>query len=205
MPASLERRRPRHAERARRGEVFHLADHRRLDALAGAQDVDRLRREILGPLGRRQDQRAAAVGHQAALQQAERIGDHPRAQHVVDGDRIAERRARVLRRPLALHHRDHGDLLVRHAVGLHVAQHRDRKQARRAHRAERLLELPVQAGRRHRRGGMRRSRDRPLSPCVIRMVFARPASIAAAAWRTWIMNEQPPTDVPSTQVGVMPR
>ena len=49
------------------------------------------------------------------------------------------------------------------------------------------------------------TRERPLSPCVIRMVFASPASIAAAAWRTWIMNEQPPTDVPSTQVGVMPR
>ena len=28
---------------------------------------------------------------------------------------------------------------------------------------------------------------------------------AAAAWRTWIMKEQPPTEVPSTQVGVMPR
>ena len=56
------------AERARRGEVLHLADHRRLDALAGAEHVDRLLREVLGALGRDQDQRAAAVGHQAALQ-----------------------------------------------------------------------------------------------------------------------------------------
>ncbi len=54
------------------------------------------------------------------------------------------------------------------------------------------------------RGGLP-TRDRPLSPCVTRMVFANPASIAAAACRTWIMNEHPPTDVPSTQVGVMPR
>ena len=28
---------------------------------------------------------------------------------------------------------------------------------------------------------------------------------AAAAWRTWIMKEQPPTAVPSTQRGAMPR
>ena len=54
------------------------------------------------------------------------------------------------------------------------------------------------------RGGLP-TRERPISPWVIRMVFASPASIAAAAWRTWIMNEQPPTEVPSTQVGVMPR
>ena len=47
--------------------------------------------------------------------------------------------------------------------------------------------------------------DLPLSACVISTVLHRPASIAAAAWRTWIMNEQPPTEVPSTQVGVMPR
>jgi hypothetical protein len=31
--------------------------------------------------------------------------------------------ARVLRRPFALHHRDNRQLLVRQAVGLHVAQH----------------------------------------------------------------------------------
>ena len=150
MPASRNAVGPGHGERARTGETFHLADHRRLDALAGAEDVDRLGREILGALGGGQDQRAAAVGDQAALQQPERIGDHARAKHVLDGDRIAERRARVLRRPLALHHRHHGDLLVRHAVGLHVAQHRDRERTRRAHRTERLLELAVQAGCGHR-------------------------------------------------------
>jgi hypothetical protein len=35
--------------------------------------------------------------------------------------------------------------------------------------------------------------ERPLSPCVISTVLHSPDSIAAAAWRTWIMNEQPPT------------
>jgi hypothetical protein len=35
--------------------------------------------------------------------------------------------------------------------------------------------------------------ERPLSPCVINTVSHRPEAIAAAAWRTWIMNEQPTT------------
>ena len=56
------------AEGARGGEVFHLAHHRRLDTLASAQEVDRLLREVAGALGRDQDQRAAAIGHQATLQ-----------------------------------------------------------------------------------------------------------------------------------------
>ena len=47
--------------------------------------------------------------------------------------------------------------------------------------------------------------ERPLSPWVISTVLHSPLSIAAAAWRTWIMNEQPPTAVPSTHFGVMPR
>jgi hypothetical protein len=46
--------------------------------------------------------------------------------------------------------------------------------------------------------------ERPLSPWVINTVSHRPETIAAAAWRTWIMNEQPPTAVPSTHFGVSP-
>ena len=53
--------------------------------------------------------------------------------------------------------------------------------------------------------GVRPMFDLPLSACVISTVLHSPASIAAAAWRTCSMNEQPPTEVPSTQVGVMPR
>src|ERR1700709_2294857 len=53
--------------------------------------------------------------------------------------------------------------------------------------------------------GVRPMLDLPLSACVISTLLQRPASIAAAAWRTCSMNEQPPTEVPSTQVGVMPR
>jgi hypothetical protein len=86
MPASLKASGPRPGRRAN-CRSLHLADHRRFDALAGAEDVDRLLREILGAVGRGQDQRAAAVGDEAALQDAERIGDHPRVQHVLDRDR----------------------------------------------------------------------------------------------------------------------
>ena len=45
----------------------------------------------------------------------------------------------------------------------------------------------------------------PLSPCVISTVLQRLEAIAALAWRTWIMNEHPPTAVPSTHFGVRPR
>jgi hypothetical protein len=43
-------------------------------------------REVAGALDRNQDQRTAAIGHQATLQQSERVGAHPRIEHVLDGD-----------------------------------------------------------------------------------------------------------------------
>jgi hypothetical protein len=67
------------AEGARGGEVRHLADHRRLDTLAGAEQVDRppvrrqgqALREVLSALSCDQDLGAAAIGYQTALQQPE--------------------------------------------------------------------------------------------------------------------------------------
>ena len=44
---------------------------------------------------------------------------------------------------------------------------------------------------------LRVARERPLSPWVINTVLHMPASMAAAAWRTCSMKEQPPTLVPS--------
>ena len=55
------------AERARGGEVLHLTDHRGLDTFTGAEQIDRLLREILGTLGCNQDQGATAIGYQTAL------------------------------------------------------------------------------------------------------------------------------------------
>ena len=42
------------------------------------------------------------------------------------------------------------------------------------------------------------TRERPDSPWVMSTTSQRPAVIAAAAWRTWSRNEQPPTAVVST-------
>ena len=124
-------------------------------ALAGAEDVDRLGREILGAVGARQDQRAAAIRHQAAFQDAHGVGDHAAVEHVLDRDRVAEHGARVLARPFALHDGHRRQILVRHAVGLHVAQHGDGEERRRAERAVGHLELPGEALRlrRARRAG----------------------------------------------------
>src|SRR5882757_8754653 len=72
----LERERARHLEGARTVKRLHLANHRRFHAFAGAEDIDRLSRKVFGAVGRGEDQRAAAVGDEAALQQAERVGDH---------------------------------------------------------------------------------------------------------------------------------
>ena len=157
--------RPRDAEGARAGEVLHLADHGGLDGFTAAQDVDRLLRKILRTVGGGEDQRAAAIRHQAALQQAERVGDHLAVQHVVDRDRVLEGRARILARPFALHHGNHRHLLVRDAVGLHVAQHGDGKERGRTHRAEGRFELAIQ---RLRLGRARRAVDARLAALAMR-------------------------------------
>ena len=52
---------------------------------------------------------------------------------------------------------------------------------------------------------MEQKSGQPLSPCVINTLLHMPLFIAATACRTCSMNEQPPTEVPSTQLGVMPR
>ena len=43
-------------------------------------------REVAGTLCRNQDQRAAPIGHQAALR--ERTGDHPRVPYMLDSDQL---------------------------------------------------------------------------------------------------------------------
>src|SRR5436305_2410894 len=51
----LERQRPGDLEGARAVKSLHLADHRRLDTLAGAKYVDRLSRKILGAVRAAED------------------------------------------------------------------------------------------------------------------------------------------------------
>jgi hypothetical protein len=200
MPASANARAGDASPRGR--EVLHLTHHRSLGALAAAEHEDRAGREVSRALGRDQHQRAASVGHEAALEQVERPGDDPRREHVGNADRIAVHGARIPAGPLALHDRDHRELLVGQPEVLHVAERRDREDRRWPGGSVRRLGLadrpmPPRAG--------RRRRERPLCPCVMSTVLHWPEVIAATAWRTWIMNEQPPTAVPSSQLGVMPR
>jgi hypothetical protein len=55
------------AKAASGGEILHLTHHRPLDTLAGAEEVDRLLREVLRALGGDPDQRAASIGDEATL------------------------------------------------------------------------------------------------------------------------------------------
>jgi hypothetical protein len=56
------------AERARGGEILNLADHRRLDTLPDADEVDALLWEVAGALGHNEDQRAAAIRYQQLVE-----------------------------------------------------------------------------------------------------------------------------------------
>src|SRR4029453_11942912 len=62
--------------------------------------------------------------------------------NVFGGEELAKTGAWILRRPLALHDRDHRELFVRHTVVLHVPQHRQREHRRRTDDAVRRFELP---------------------------------------------------------------
>jgi len=67
--------------------------------------------EILGPLGRRDDQRDRTVGLLAAVQQPQRFGDPPRILVILNGDRLAvEVGLRVLGRMLAVGDRDRAEV-----------------------------------------------------------------------------------------------
>jgi hypothetical protein len=65
-----------------------------------------------------------------------------------------------------------------------------------------LLELAGVAGRREDIPSVSDA-GAALSPCLINTVSQSPEAIAAAAWRTWIMDEQPPpTAVPERGGGI---
>ena len=76
---------------------------------------------VLRALGADDDDRAAGVGDEAAVEQVEGVGDPAGGEDVVDGDRVAHHRFGVERRPLARGDGDLGELLVGRAVLVHVA------------------------------------------------------------------------------------
>src|SRR3972149_4494583 len=78
-------------------------------------EAPRRRREVAPPLGGREDEGAAAVRHQAALQQVKWVADHAAIEDVFDGNQIAHHRPRHLVRPPARGDGDGGEMLVRGA------------------------------------------------------------------------------------------
>ena len=104
--------------------------------------------EVLGPLGRGDDQRDAAVGLLAAVQQPQRFGDPPRGLVLLDGDRLpVEVRLRVVGGVLAVGDRHRAEVLARRAGQVHVAlgDHRHLRRGRR--QPVRVRERVVDAGR----------------------------------------------------------
>ena len=115
----------RHREGARAGllrgrgrEAQRLTDVLVRMAFAGTEEIDRLGLEIARALGRGHDYRGAAVAHQRAIEQMQGIGDHPRIEHVIDGDRLAHLRRRIHRGVLATGDRDRRALRRGGAVGM---------------------------------------------------------------------------------------
>ncbi len=103
------------------GQVEILAAARALQRLAGADHPHQRLLQALGDLRRGHDQRAAAVGDDAAIQPVQRIGDHRRVEHVLDGDDVAQHRVRVVLRVMRGRDLDPGQLLAGGAVVVHVA------------------------------------------------------------------------------------
>jgi len=67
------------------------------------------------------DQRAAAVGDDAAIHPVQRIGNHRRVEHVLDGDDLAQHRVLVVLRVMGCRDLDPGQLLAGGAELMHVA------------------------------------------------------------------------------------
>ena len=102
-------------------EIEILAAARALHRLAMADQAHQRLLQALGNLRRGDDQRAAAVGDDAAIHPVQRIGDHRRVQHVLDGDDVLQHRVRIVLRVMGGRDLDPGQLLAGGAVVVHVA------------------------------------------------------------------------------------
>ena len=122
-------------------EVGHLAHHDVGRRLARAEHVDGLPPAVARPLGAGDHDRAARVGDEAAVEQAERPGDEAGGEHLVDRERIPHERAGVEGRPLARRDGDLGELLAGGPELVHVARGGERVAGGRPGEAEGYLEL----------------------------------------------------------------
>ncbi len=105
--------------RAREGEI-DVAAGLSLDRLAGADDADQRPRQAPRHLRARQHQCAAAVADHAAVEPVQRIGDHGRAQNILDRHQLAQHGVRIVPGVVGGGDLDPGELLAGGAELMHV-------------------------------------------------------------------------------------
>ena len=89
-------------------------------AFADARDVDGPFLRVAGTLGGGHDDGGRAVAFEAAVEESQRIGDHPRLLMILEGDRLRHHRVAVEPGVAAGRHRDLAELARGRAVELHV-------------------------------------------------------------------------------------
>ena len=83
--------------------------------------------QVAGPLDRRRDHCHGSVGLHGVVEEAQRIGDHPRVEVVLEGQRRFEKCFRPVQRVVALGDADLGEVLTLGPVLVHVplGEHRE--------------------------------------------------------------------------------
>ena len=109
--------------------------------LGDPADIDRALPQIAGALGSADDDGGGAGALEAAVEQAERVGDHARVHVILERHRFLHHRAFIQPRMATTRHRDFGELRLGRAVGFHVATRHVGVELRRRVRAERHFEL----------------------------------------------------------------
>src|SRR5439155_19549208 len=102
-------------------EIEILAAARSLHRFAVPDQPHQRLFQAFGDFRRGHDQRAAAVADHAAGQAMQRIGDHRRIEHFLDGDDLAQHRVRIVLRVMGGRDLDPGELLAGGAMLVHVA------------------------------------------------------------------------------------
>ena len=95
------------------GEMLHR--------FAGADDLHQRTLELFGDLRLDDDESATAVADDAAVKPVQRIGDHRRVDHVLDGDDVGQHGIRIVARVMRSRDLDPGELFAGGAVLMHVA------------------------------------------------------------------------------------
>ncbi|MCY1290378.1 hypothetical protein D9M70_395190 [compost metagenome] len=88
--------------------------------MACAKHIDWPGVQVAGAIRACHDERAGAVGHQAAITHRQRIRHHLGMDDVIDAQRIAQERVWIALRPLPRRHRHFGQLRARSAVLVHM-------------------------------------------------------------------------------------